>query len=102
MQAGGEGGGDRHGTDRYNRVGWAVAARRVMLYRAKESTDSPSWVSQEEQEFGRETGEGRASPAGGMAQAETQVGKSGHIFTRQGVKGLALLIITILSNECLP
>ena len=74
-----------------------------MLYRAKESTDSPSWVSQEEQEFGRETGEGRASLAGGMAQAETQVGKSGHIFTRQGVEGLALLIVTILlSNECLP
>ena len=74
-----------------------------MLYRAEESTDSPSWLSQEEQGFGRETSEGRASPAGGMAQAETQVGKSGHIFTRQGVEGLALLIVTILlSNDCLP
>ena len=30
------------------------------------------------------------------------MGKSGHIFTRQGVEGLALLIVTILSNECLP
>ena len=49
----GEGGGDRHGTDHHNRVGWAAAGRGVVLYRAKESTDSPSWVLQDEQEFGR-------------------------------------------------
>ena len=33
---------------------------------------------------------------------DTEVGKAGHILTRPGVEGLALIVTILLSNERLP
>lgn len=80
---------DRHGTDYRNRVG-GLRQETVVLYRAA-IQDWPSWLLQDEQEFGRQTNEdGHLSGRRNGMSRDTEVSRSGaHLQARS--EGLALV-----------